>query len=92
MSSVLGSGYGYNAGGNQLRTELRTLTTQVSTLTTRVSSLKDLLLTLNPEKADAINAHFDNTSSNPQGTVATPVTPLPSRPPPANPAATRIRP
>ena len=93
MSSVLGSGYGYNTGGNQLRTELRTLTTQVSTLTTHVSSLKVLLLTLNPDKAETINAHFDGWSATPgQATGATPSSPFPSRPPPANPAASRIRP
>jgi hypothetical protein len=62
MTSVI-NGFGYN-GGNQLRVELRNLTTRVDTLTTSLNSLKELLLTLHPDKTDAINAA--STTSTPQ--------------------------
>jgi hypothetical protein len=58
MTSVI-NGFGYN-GGNQLRVDFRNLTTRVDTLTTTLNSLKDLFITLHPDKADVINATFSS--------------------------------
>ena len=89
MTSVLYSSGGYNVGGNQLRTEIRTLQTRLDTLTSGLNGLKDLLNTLNPENAEAINAYFANFGAPSSATLPPP---LPARPPPLPAAANRVRP
>ena len=93
MTSVLYSSGGYNLGGNQFRVDIRNLTTRVETLTTGLTSMRDLIVTLHPEKADQINASLSNIL-NP-ATTTTPTTAPPPFPP-RNPAQTvgvsRVRP
>ena len=88
MSSVLGGGFGYNIGGNQARADIRTLQTRVDALTKTVDGLKGLLLTLNPDKSEAINAYFSDTDAT---TTPPPPPPVPA-PRPVNPAVNRVRP
>lgn len=88
MSSVLGGGFGYNIGGNQARTDIRTLQTRVDALTKTVDGLKGLLLTLNPDKSEAINAYFSDTDATTTAAQAPP----PPTPRPVNPAVNRVRP
>ena len=61
MTSII-NGFGYN-GGNQLRVDMRNLNTRLDTLTTTLNSLKDLFITLHPDKADVINATFSPNGS-----------------------------
>ena len=89
MTSVLYSSGGYNVGGNQLRTEIRTLQTRLDTLTSGLNGLKDLLNTLNPENTEVINAYFTNLGVPSSSTLPPP---LPARPPPLPAAANRVRP
>ena len=91
MSSVLGGGFGYNIGGNQARTDIRTLQTRVDALTKTVDGLKGLLLTLNPDHAEAINTYFNNADGTTTATPAPPPPPVPT-PRPVNPAVNRVRP
>ena len=88
MSSVLGGGFGYNIGGNQARADIRTLQTRVDALTKTVDGLKGLLLTLNPDHAEAVNAYFSGTDA----TTPAPAPPPPPTPRPVNPATNRVRP
>jgi len=88
MSSVLGGGFGYNIGGNQARADIRILQTRVDALTKTVDGLKGLLLTLNPDKSEAINAYFSDTDAT---TTPPPPPPVPA-PRPVNPAVNRVRP
>jgi len=89
MSSVLGGGFGYNIGGNQARADIRILQTRVDALTKTVDGLKGLLLTLNPDKSEAINAHFSSTDGT---TTTVAQAPPPPTPRPVNPAVNRVRP
>jgi hypothetical protein len=88
MSSVLGGGFGYNIGGNQARADIRTLQTRVDALTKTVDGLKGLLVTLNPDKTEAINTYFSGTD----GTNTAAQAPPPPTPRPVNPATNRVRP
>lgn len=93
MTSVLFSSGGYNIGGNQLRVELRTLQGRVDTLSKGLMSMKDLLVSLNPDQAEAINKHFDDIVNPPSAnTVQQPALPPPQASRPVNPAVNRVRP
>jgi len=94
MTSVLYSSGGYNLGGNQFRVEIRNLTNRVDTLTTSLTSLKDLFVSLHPDKTDEINATLSNvlnptTNSTPANA---PPPPFPPRNPAQNAAVNRVRP
>lgn len=91
MTSVLFSSGGYNIGGNQLRVELRALEGRVDTLSKALMNMKELLTSLNPDQANAINTHF-NAIVNPPPANAVQQPPPSEAPRPVNPAVNRVRP
>lgn len=85
MTSVMGSGFGYQTNGNQVRIELRTLTNRIEQLTTTLSSVKEYLIAQQPDKKVEIDALFNPTP------VTNTVVPV-EAPRVVNPAVNRFRP